>query len=310
LRGVARAWAAAASCAAAAAAACAGAGAPAASAAAQGGSSAATRDSPRSSRAADAAEAKRRQATAAANVARAEQEWQKGNRDEAIRLWEDSAPHLPDAPAVWLRAARARRAILDSAEIVRPEAETDAHACAADARKSWSIRFPAAAAAATRAEAVQAIGSAGAEALYLEAVCEAAAARARGYTPLVERRVELAESLRRASELAADVDECGPDRELGRLLAALPASVGGDLRQAKERLQAAIARCPHSVRNHVAYARTVAVKEQDRPGFEAQLHEALRLAPDDPDATDLLARETELFGPAEAAQPIPGGPVR
>jgi hypothetical protein len=259
---------------------------------------------------ADAAEAKRRQATATANVAHAEEEWQKGNRDEAIRLWEDSAPHLPDAPAVWLRAARARRAKLDSAEIVRPESEADARACAADARRAWTIRFPAAAAAATRADAVQAIGSAGAEALYLEAVCEAAAARARGYTPLVERRADIADSLRRASELAADVDECGPDRELGRLLAALPASAGGDLRQAKERLQAAIARCPQSARNHVAYARTVAVKEQDRPAFEAQLHEALRLAPDDPDSTDLLGRENELFGPAEAAQPIPGGPTR
>lgn len=261
-------------------------------------------------RQAGAAEAKRGQAAAAANAARAEQEWEKGNHDEAIRLWEDAAPHLPDAAQAWLRAARARRAKLDSAEIVRPEAEPDAQACADDARKAWSIRFPAAAAAPTRAEAIAAVGSAGAEALYLEAVCEAAAARARGYTPLVERRAGIAESLRRAGQLAPDVDECGPDRELGQLLAALPASAGGDLREAREHLQAAIARCPHSVRNHVAYARTVAVKEQDRAAFEAQLREALRLSADDAEASELLARETELFGPAEAAQPIPGGPIR
>ena len=31
--------------------------------------------------------------------------------------------------------------------------------------------------------------------------------------------------------------------------------------------------------------------------------------PDDAEAKELLSREDELFGPAEAAQPIPGGPA-
>jgi tetratricopeptide (TPR) repeat protein len=247
---------------------------------------------------------------AAEDVARADQEWEKGNRDDAIRLWEAAARHLADPAPVWMRAARGRRAKLDSAEIVRPESERDARACAEDARKAWSARFPAAASAATPADAVAAIGSAGADALYLEALCAAAAERARGYTPIVERRSELVASFRRAAELAPTTDDCGPDRELGRLLASLPASSGGDLQQAKERLQAAIAGCPQTPRNHVAYARSVAVKEQDRPLFQAHLREALRLAPEDAEASDLLLRETELFGPAEAAQPIPGGPTR
>ena len=53
------------------------------------------------------------------------------------------------------------------------------------------------------------------------------------------------------------------------------------------------------------------MKAQDRSLFEAQL-EAASSSPDSAgaaEARDLLARETELFGPAEAAQPIPGGPT-
>ncbi len=54
------------------------------------------------------------------------------------------------------------------------------------------------------------------------------------------------------------------------------------------------------------------MKAQDRALFEAQLQTASEAG--DPalagEAKELLAREDELFGPAEAAQPIPGGPTR
>jgi tetratricopeptide (TPR) repeat protein len=168
----------------------------------------------------------------------------------------------------------------------------------------------AAAARGARADALSAIGKDGAEALYVEAVCDASAARARGFTLLVDRRGAVLESLRRVAELSPDLDEAGPDRELGRFLAALPAAAGGDLREAKRHLEAAIARSPDSLRNHLVYARSVAVKEQDRAAFETHLREVLRVSPDDAEAKDLLIHENELFGPAEAAQPIPGGPTK
>ena len=66
---------------------------------------------------------------------------------------------------------------------------------------------------------------------------------------------------------------------------------------------------PLDARNRLALARTVAVKAQDRALFEAQL--AAVIGGDDAaaasDAAALLAREDDLFGPAEAAQPVPGG---
>jgi hypothetical protein len=72
----------------------------------------------------------------------------------------------------------------------------------------------------------------------------------------------------------------------------------------------AVQRAPRDARNRLVLARTVAVKAQDRMLFREQLRQAM--ASDDPtgaaDAKALLQREEELFGPAEAAQPIPGGP--
>jgi len=96
-----------------------------------------------------------------------------------------------------------------------------------------------------------------------------------------------------------------------KLFAALPAYAGGDLRKARSHFEAALERAPDSTRTRIAFARSVAVKAQDRALFEQQLNAAAEL-PDTMGATearDLLARENELFGPAEAAQPIPGGPT-
>src|SRR5438067_1620008 len=133
--------------------------------------------------------------------------------------------------------------------------------------------------------------------------------RARGFTQLVEERREIIESLERVAQLAPDLDDAGAERELGRLYAALPSSSGGDLAEARRHLEAAVERAPRSVRNRIAYATSIAVKAQDRALFESQLHAALEADPDDAEARELLSREDELFGPAEAAQPIPGGPA-
>ena len=67
-----------------------------------------------------------------------------------------------------------------------------------------------------------------------------------------------------------------------------------------------------SARTRIVFARTVGVKAQDRALFEAQLQAASSVADEDlaSEAKELLAREDDLFGPAEAAQPIPGGPTR
>jgi hypothetical protein len=72
-----------------------------------------------------------------------------------------------------------------------------------------------------------------------------------------------------------------------------------------------VARAPDSARTRIAFARSVAVKAQDRALFLAQLQAAASSsdASAAAEARDLLARENELFGPAEAAQPIPGGPT-
>jgi hypothetical protein len=183
----------------------------------------------------------------------------------------------------------------------------EAQACAADARRSWAARFPEAAA---DAHPAQRIGPAGAEALYLEAVCGAVAARMQGFTPLIEKRAGLIEALARVAELAPDLDGAGAERELGALYAALPAHAGGDLDEARKHLLAALARAPQEARNHLVLARTVAVKAQDRALF----HEQAEIAAKSGDALvaaqaeELLRREDDLFGPAEAAQPIPGGP--
>ena len=231
-------------------------------------------------------------------------------------------------------AARARRArgeaslARSSLSSVDPSASADAlaaaardyEACSADARRAWSSLSPAAAQAADAgrsSEAFRLVPAAGAEAIYLDAVCASAWSRTQGFTQLVERRGEIQEALRRAAELSPALDDAGPERELGRLLASLPAYAGGDLREARLHLETAIARAPLAPRNHLLYAKAVAVKLQDRTLFEAQLNAALEpkpLTPEDraavAESRDLLQREDELFGPAQAAQPTPGGPAR
>jgi hypothetical protein len=216
-----------------------------------------------------------------------------------------------------LKAARARRSRIAQAE-QQPEPETsalaaDAHACAADARRSWAVQFPDAAAATDPAKAVALIvGATGIEALYLEAVCTAIWARMEGFTPLIERRGELMAAFERVAQLAPDLDGAGAERELGALLAALPTYAGGDLEEARRRLLAAVQLAPQEGRNHLVLARAVAVKAQDRALFRE--HAALALKSDEAfvaaQARTLLQRENELFGPAEAAQPVPGGPQR
>lgn len=189
---------------------------------------------------------------------------------------------------------------------------SDAQACAADARRSWAAQFPQAAAWGNSVQAREWIGPAGAEALYLEAVCTAIWARMQGFTPLIERRDELIGAFARVAQLAPDLDGAGAERELGALLAALPTYAGGDLEEARAHLLAAVERAPQDARNHLVLARTVGVKAQDRALFREHLQTALKS--DDAlvaaQAQALLQREYELFGPAEAAQPIPGGSQR
>jgi len=237
-----------------------------------------------------------------------------GALDQAVALFENEALHSADPAPLLLSAARARRermwrserrADLDPAETARAQSE-DAQACAADARRSWAAQFPSAAARADRlppSEIDAQIGVAGAEALYLEAVCSAAWARLQGFTPLIERRTELLAAFARVAQLVPDLDGAGGERELGALQAALPSYAGGDLLQARQHLEAAVARAPRDPRNRLTLARTVAVKAQDRALFEEQLRAVL--AGGDPsaaaDATALLQREDDLFGPTDAA---------
>jgi hypothetical protein len=240
--------------------------------------------------------------------------------DDAIRLWEEAAMHAPPAVDALVSAARGRKLRIERAAVSSSdglhEVGRDASACAEDARRAWAALEPDAAAAGAAGkpleQVLERIGSQAAEPLYLEAVCTAVSSRAQGFTPLIERRAELKQMLGRVAQLAPDLDEAGAERELGKLYAALPAYAGGDLREARAHFEAALARVPSSARTRIVYARTVGVKAQDRALFEAQL-EAASNASDPATATeakDLLARETELFGPAEAAQPIPGGPTR
>lgn len=210
---------------------------------------------------------------------------------------------LDSARALRLRASRAEQQPQPDAAAVA----ADAQACAADARSSWAGQFPEAGASGDPGL----VGAAGAEALYLEAVCSATWARMQGFTPLIERRDRLVAALSRVAELAPDLDGAGAERELGALYAALPAFAGGDLDKARQHLVAALQRAPGDARNRIVLARTVGVKSQDRALFEEQLHAAEKS--DDPavaaEAQALLARESDLFDAnAEAAQPVPGGP--
>ena len=241
----------------------------------------------------------------------------RGETDQAIAACEDAAPRSPDPSALLIRAARARKLRI-AAAFAAPDAAAsmpalarDAEACAADAHGAWSAQFPSAVGDGTRpaAEVYAQVGAAGAEALYLEAVCTAAFLRAQGFTQLVERRTELLGELQRAAQLAPGLDDAGPDRELGALYGALPSSAGGDLAAARRHFEAACALAADVAANHLQFARSVAVKSQDRQLFEAQLR--LAAASKDPaaaaQAADLLSREDDLFDPAGAAQPTPGG---
>ena len=257
-------------------------------------------------------------------LARAAAAWDRreepGSIDEAIRLWEEAASQPPVPAEALISAARARRLRFERAGLASPdglhETARDASACADDARKAWSAIEPDAAAGAAAGqplgEVLARIGARAAEPVYLEAVCTAAWARAQGFTPLIERRGELKQMLTRVAQVAPDLDEAGAERELGKLYSALPAYAGGDLRESRAHFEAALARVPSSARTRIVFARTVGVKAQDRALFETQLRTASEA--DDAaladEAKELLAREDELFGPAEAAQPIPGGPTK
>lgn len=226
-----------------------------------------------------------------------------------------------------LAKASAEWARIDRAPLPPPEAlqdlARDARACAEDARAAWIALQPEAAEIAERgptrlgtvtpalSQVLARADAAAAEPIYLFAGCTSAWARAQGFTPLIDERDELRQMLSRVSQLAPDLDEAGAERELGKLFAALPAYAGGDLQQARSHFEAALQRVPDSVRTRIAFARSVAVKAQDRALFLTQLQAAASSsdAPGAAEARDLLARENELFGPAEAAQPIPGGPT-
>ena len=241
------------------------------------------------------------------SAARAAAAWARGDPDQAILLWENAALHAADPSGPLLDAARARRVrIARSQRAADPDTAAisqDALACAAEAHRSWAVQFPGAAAQLDgthpAAEVYALVGAP--EALYLEAVCSATWARMQGFTPLIERRGELTAELERAIQLAPELDGGGPERELGTLLAALPAYAGGDLGEARKRLESAVQRAPQDPRNHLALARTVAVKAQDRALFEKELaavkkgDDALAAA----EADALLQREDDLFGPRE-----------
>jgi len=216
----------------------------------------------------------------------------------------------PDPAQAALAAARSARSRISAAE-QQPSPDpaaisAEAKTCAQEAHRSWAEQFPEAAREPDRARAASLVGPAGAEALYLEALCAATLARMEGFTPLIDRRAQLIAAFERVARLAPDLDGAGAERELGALYAALPTHAGGDLELARKHLLAAVERAPEEARNHVVLARAVAVKAQDRALFRDQL----RLAKSCPNAAAaeaeaLLQRETELFGPGEAAQPIP-----
>jgi hypothetical protein len=260
-------------------------------------------------------------------AARAEAAWARRDDpaalEEAVRFFEQAAAHDQNPAPLLLRAARGHRLRAEQIAAQSLAAPLDAEPgaaggdllaasaresalCAADARRAWSSISPAAAAAleagVAAAEALQAVSSAAAEPLYLDALCAADRTRAQGFTHLVERHGELRAALERARALEPALDDAGPDRELGKLLAQLPASAGGDLREARSRFEAALARAPDSIATRLLFARSVAVKQQDRALFESLLQAAQALPAATPEdraaqaaARVLLAREDDLF---------------
>ena len=233
-----------------------------------------------------------------------------GALDRAISLWEQAALEGASPAETLLSAARARRARLDrfvqnSLEVSRAEV-ADAQACAAEAHRSWAAQFPQATGAFVQFVQIE---QAGAEALYLEAVCTSLWARMQGFSLLIDRRTQLLGALTRVSELSPALDGAGAERELGSLLATLPGYAGGSLSEARAHFDAAIRIAPQEPRNHLLLARTVAVKAQDRALFENELRVAIQSSDADiaAQAEALLRRASDLFDPAEAAQPAPGG---
>jgi hypothetical protein len=230
------------------------------------------------------------------------------------------------AAALLAAAAPQADGLLGEARSLRAKAERELAAgpdslaaAAADARDCAEVAHRAALAQSGRAGGEDAgpsrprtLTADGAEAQYLEAVCTSAWARTQGFTPLVERRAQLVAAFTRLARLAPDLDGAGAERELGALLAQLPSLGGGDLAEARRHLGAAAARAPQDPRNHLVLARTVAVKAQDRALFESELHKAAAVgdAEAQAQAAALLEREDDLFGPAQAAQPTPGGTRR
>lgn len=244
--------------------------------------------------------------------------------EEAIRLWERAAGQLQDPVPALVGAARAHRLRADqlsaAASVAAADAEPGATSaellaasaresalCAAEARKAWTTASPAAAAALNASDpsgAFAQVSAALAPALYLDAACAAAWARAQGFTQLIEKRAELQGELSRAATLDPDLDAAGPDRELGKLFAALPASAGGDAAEARRRFEAALARAPWSITTRVSFAGSVAIKEQSRTLFEALLDRAESTPARDPEdraaqaqGRALRSRADELFGP-------------
>ena len=226
---------------------------------------------------------------------------------EAARLWEQAALQAPHPEVPLLSAAKAWRERAQRPDAILDDVQGDAESCGVDARRGLEALDPEARKG-SRSEGIVRVGPAGVELLYVGAVCKGILARASGFTQLIEAQKDLVEALERVAQLAPDLDDAGAERELGRLYAALPSASGGDLAEARRHFDAAVERAPRSVRNRIAYATSIAVKAQDRTLFEAQLRAALDVRPDDAEARELLSREDELFGPAEAAQPVPGGP--
>src|SRR5205823_2575683 len=162
-----------------------------------------------------------------------------------------------------------------------------------DARRAWLAVQPEAADAKSLPQVLAAAGPAAAQPMYLTAACTSAWTRGQGFTLLIDHRDELGQIFTRVAQLAPDLDEAGAERELGKLFAALPAYAGGDLRKARSHFEAALERAPDSTRTRIAFARSVAVKAQDRALFEQQLNAAAEL-PDTMGATearDLRARQ-------------------
>jgi hypothetical protein len=205
----------------------------------------------------------------------------------------------PDAMLALARESRARMeaALRDG---LQEEAAAAAQACADETRGAD----------AGQSAAPDGGVAPGVEAAYLEAVCSIAQLRLRGFTPLAERRVELLAALSRVAAVAPGFDGAGGERELGWLLAALPAGAGGDMTLARRHLEAAIRIAPQEPRNHLVLARAVAVKAQDRALFESEIRKVAADPATAQEASALLAVEDDLFGPAQAAQPTPGGTRR